>query len=198
MPNRIMMIRQRLNDLPSTELPEPYTIRWHRDGDDRHWMAIKFASDMEHRAPPDFYRRVYGAHVDALARRQAFLCDGTGEPVGTVTAWWFENLGDSSLGKLNWMLIVPRAQGRGLSKALLTTCCARLSLLGHTRVALFTLTSRVLAINLYRSFGFVPLIRHAEDLRSWAATNPLLKRPYAESEFLRGNEIGINVAALTG
>jgi len=198
MPNRIMMFRPHLNDMPSFEITEPYAIRWHRDGDDRHWMAIKSASDTEHRAPPGFYERVYGAHVYALAQRQAFLCDGTGEPVGTVTAWWFENLRDSTLGKVNWMLIVPRAQGHGLSKPLLTTCLTRLALLGHTRAALYTLTSRVPAINLYRSFGFVPLIRHADDLRSWAATNSHLKRTYAESEYLRTSDLGINAEALAG
>ena len=117
-PDRIMMIRPRLDGLQSFELPEPYTIRWHRDGDDRYWMSMKSASDTEHQAPPDFYERTYGEHRDALPQRQAFLCDGTGEPVGTVTAWWFENLRDFSLGKLNWMLIVPRAQGFGLSKPL--------------------------------------------------------------------------------
>jgi GNAT superfamily N-acetyltransferase len=195
-PKRIMMIRRRLDELPSSDLPGPYTIRWHRDGDDMHWMAIKTVSDTEHHAPPDFYQRVYGAHSDALGQRQAFLCDGSGEPVGTVTAWWFENLGDSSLGKVNWMLIVPRAQARGLSKPLLTACCARLASLGHTRAALYTLTTRVPAINLYRSFGFVPLIRHADDLQSWAETNPLLKRPYAETEHVRGADIGVDVAAL--
>ena len=193
-----MMIRPSLDVLPSFELPESYTIRWYREGDERHWTAIKSLADTQHQAPPDFYERVYGAHRDALGQRQAFLCDGSGEPVGTITAWWFENLGDSSLGKVNWMLIVPRVQGRGLAKPLLTACCSRLALLGHTTAALYTLTSRVAAINLYRSFGFVPLIRHAEDLQSWAETNPLLKRPYKETEYLRGSDIGIDVAALTG
>ena len=196
MPNRIMMIRPHLDGLPSCELPEPYTIRWHREGDGRHWMAIKIACDTEHHAPPEFYERVYGEHAHALAQRQAFLCDGAGDPVGTVTAWWFDNLNDPTLGKLNWMLILPRAQGFGLSKPLLTTCCARLASLGHTRAALYTLTSRIPAINLYRSFGFVPLIRGAADLQCWTATNPLLKRPYAQAEHIRAADVGIDVAPL--
>lgn len=198
MPNRIMMIRPRLDVLPSCELPEPYTIRWHRDGDDRHWMAIKSAADTEHRAPSDFYEHVYGAHANELGQRQAFLCDGYGEPVGTVTAWWFEKLNDPTLGKVNWMLLVPRVRGRGLSKPLLAACCARLASLGHTRAALYTLTSRVPAINLYRSFGFVPLLLDDNDRQSWAATNPRLKCSYSETEYLRGGDIGIDVTALTG
>ncbi|GAA4254641.1 hypothetical protein GCM10022255_060080 [Dactylosporangium darangshiense] len=197
MPNRIMMIRPNLDDLPPSELPEPYTIRWHRDGDAQHWMTIKSASDMHHQAPPDYYERMYDAHPDSLGQRQAFLCEPSGKPVGTVTAWWFENVDDPSLGKVNWMLIAPQAQGRGLSKPLLVACCARLAALGHTRAALYTLTQRIPAINLYRSFGFVPLIRHPADVQAWAATNPLMKHPYAETEYLRGPELGIDVATLS-
>ncbi|GIG00078.1 GNAT family N-acetyltransferase [Catellatospora citrea] len=197
MPNRIMMIRPHLDDLPLSELPEPYTIRWYRDGDAQHWTMIKSASDRHHHAPPDYHERIYGAYSDELRRRQAFVCDGYGEPVGTATAWWFENLDDSSLGKINWMLIAPHAQGRGLAKPLLAACCGRLASLGHTRAALFTLTQRLPAINLYRSFGFVPLIRHAADTQAWAATSALLRRPYAETDYLHATDLGIDVAMLS-
>jgi GNAT superfamily N-acetyltransferase len=196
-PNRIMMIRPHLDDLPPSELPEPYTIRWHRDGDARHWMTIKSASDTHHHAPPDYHERLYDAHSDELRQRQAFICDGSGKPVGTATAWWFEDLDDLSLGKINWMLIAPEAQGRGLAKPLLAACCARLASLGDTRAALFTLTQRIPAINLYRSFGFVPLIRHAADTRAWSTTSPRMKRPYSESEYLRATELGVDIAALS-
>jgi GNAT superfamily N-acetyltransferase len=195
--NRIMMIRPHLTDLPAGELPDPYTIRWRRHGDDGHWMTIKAEADLHHEAPPDYYERIYAAHADALGQRQAFLCDGSGKPVGTVTAWWFESLDEPSLGKVNWMLIAPAAQGRGLAKPLLAACCARMAALGHTRAALYTLPRRLPAINLYRSFGFVPLVRHAADERAWAATAPLMKHPYTEAEYLRGPQLGFDVDALS-
>ncbi|MEU8078742.1 GNAT family N-acetyltransferase [Catellatospora citrea] len=197
MPHRIMMIRPKLDDLHSVALPEPYTIRWYRDGDARHWTAVKSAADEHHHAPPDYHAQLYRAHLDELRQRQAFVCDGSGTPVGTGTAWWFENLGDPSLGKINWMLIAPATQGRGLAKPLLEACCARLAALGHTRAALYTLAQRLPAINLYRSFGFVPLLRHAADAHAWAATSPLMKQPFAEAENLHAAELDIDGAALS-
>jgi GNAT superfamily N-acetyltransferase len=178
-----MMVRRHLDGLPRFALAEPYRIRWYTDGDDDRWMRIKAASDVHHVAPADFYDRTYGEHRDLLAERQAFLCDGNGEAVGTVTAW-FEDLGGVRYGKVNWMLLCPRAQGLGLAKPLLMACCARLAELGHTNAVLYTLTVRMPAINLYRGFGFVPLIRDRADVQAWDAASPGMKAPFTRADYV--------------
>jgi GNAT superfamily N-acetyltransferase len=178
-----MMVRPHLDDLPRFNLAEPYRIRWHTDGDDRRWMQIKQVSDRHHAAPPDFFAQTYGEHRDLLTERQAFLCDGTGEAIGTVTAW-FEELGGARHGKVNWMLMLPWVQGLGLSKPLLSACCARLAQLGHTTAMLYTLTVRLPAINLYRGFGFVPFIRDRADVEAWDAASPGMKAPFTRDEYL--------------
>jgi GNAT superfamily N-acetyltransferase len=178
-----MMVREHLNDLPRFAVAEPYRIRWYTEGDEDRWMAIKAASDVHHTAPADFFTQTYGNHRDLLAQRQAFLCDGAGEAIGTVTAW-FEELGGTTHGKVNWMLLTPQAQGVGLSKPLLSACCARLAELGYADAVLYTLTVRLPAINLYRSFGFVPLIRHEADVSAWDSVRHLMKSPYAPAEYV--------------
>jgi GNAT superfamily N-acetyltransferase len=178
-----MMVRQHLHDLPSFDAPEPYRIRWYTEGDEDRWIALKAVSDMYHTAPDGFFEQIYGAHRDLLARRQAFLCDGQGAVIGTVTAW-FEEMGGTRHGKVNWMLLAPQAQGAGLSKPLLSVCCARLAELGYTDAVLYTLTARVPALNLYRGFGFVPLIRHEEDLSAWESVRPIMKSPFTTADYV--------------
>jgi GNAT superfamily N-acetyltransferase len=177
-----MMVRPDLHDLPRYALPEPYRIRWHADGDDGRWTEIKTVSDLHHTAPAGFFTQTYGAHRDLLPQRQAFLCDGHGEAVGTVTAW-FEELSGTRYGKVNWMLLAPAVQGAGLSKPLLSACCARLAQLGHTNAVLYTLTVRLPAINLYRGFGFVPLIRDEKDLTAWDSVSPGMKVPFTRADY---------------
>ncbi len=177
------MIRQTLDDVPRFQPAAPYRIRWHLEGDDERWMALKAGSDVHHLAPPGFFAQTYGEHRDLLPQRQAFLCAGDGEVVGTVTAW-FEDMGGTRHGKVNWMLMAPSVQGLGLSKPLLSTCCLRLAELGHTDAVLYTLTERMPAINLYRGFGFVPLIRNPADAEAWHSASPQMRRPFTPAEYV--------------
>jgi GNAT superfamily N-acetyltransferase len=86
-------------------------------------------------------------------------------------------------GKVNWMLLAPEVQGRGLAKPLLSLACQRLLELGHATALLYTLTARIPAINLYHQFGFVPLIRDETDLEAWNEVNLFLKKPFAGGEY---------------
>jgi GNAT superfamily N-acetyltransferase len=180
---RVTMVRPSLDGVPSLPAPAPYRIRWYAEGDEETWLRIKAASDVYHRAPADFFAQTYGEHRDLLGERQAFLCDGDGKAVGTVTAW-FEEIDGLRYGKVNWMLLEPRAQGFGLSKPLLSACCARLAELGHTRAMLYTLAVRLPAINLYRGFGFVPFIRQPSDVDAWKTVSPSMKAPFTRADHL--------------
>jgi len=82
------------------------------------------------------------------------------------------------------MLLVPEVQGFGLAKAMLSLSCQRLGELGYTQVLLYTLTARIVAINLYRQFGFVPLIQGKSDLEAWDEVNFLLKSPFSRDEYV--------------
>ena len=178
---RVMMVRPDLHNLPAATLPPDYAIRWYQPGDEAHWHRLKARADQYHTAGEGFFWETYGAHQELLPRRQAYLVAPDGAVVGTLTGW-FEELGGRPYGKINWMLLDPAVQGLGLAKPLLAAVCRRLSDLGHEQLLLYTLTARVPAINLYRQFGFVPLIRGPHDVAAWAEANPALKRPYAPEE----------------
>jgi GNAT superfamily N-acetyltransferase len=182
-PFQVVMLRPSLDDFPQYSLPAAFTIRWYQAGDEQHWLAMKARSDRFHRADLAYYQSIYGAHADLLPERQAFLCDDATQPIGTATAW-FEDFAGQHYGKVNWVFIVPEAQGQGLAKPLLSAIGQRLQLLGHTRALLYTLTTRLPAIHLYQTFGFVPCIRHADDLEAWNYINRHLRTPFPADEFV--------------
>ena len=178
-----MMLRPDLYKIPQHPLPSPYTIGWYKEGDEHKWLEIKARSDRFHTADLAYFLQTYNEHRAFLAQRQIYLYDAGGKGVGTVTAW-FEILSGKRYGKINWMLLVPEAQGLGLSKALLSLCLQRLNELGHTQTVLYTLTARIAAVNLYRQFGFVPWIRSGSELEVWDEVNFLLKKPFRRDEYI--------------
>jgi GNAT superfamily N-acetyltransferase len=180
-PVQVMMLRPSLDDFPQEALPPPFIIRWYQKGDEQHWLAMKARSDPFHQADLAYYWNTYGAHAALLPERQAFLCDRAMQPIGTTTAW-FEDFAGQHYGKVNWVFIVPEAQGQGLAKPLLSVIGQRLGLLGHTRALLYTLSSRLPAIHLYQAFGFVPCIRHAADEAAWNDINQHLRAPFRANE----------------
>jgi GNAT superfamily N-acetyltransferase len=182
-----MMVRQSLDGFPDYPLPPPYSVRWYQPGDERHWLALKARADRFHQADAAYYQQTYGPWAHLLPERQAFLCDGAGQPIGSTTAW-FEDFSDQRYGKINWVFIVPEVQGKGLSKPLLSIVGRRLIALGHDKALLYTLTTRLPAIELYRHFGFVPCIRHDRDVGAWRDVNGQLRVPFAETQYFDANQ----------
>jgi GNAT superfamily N-acetyltransferase len=182
-PVQIMMLRPSLEDFPQHPLLHPFTIRWYQSGDEQHWLSMKARSDRFHHADPAYYWRTYGAHTSLLPERQAFLCDQNGQPIGTATAW-FEDFAGQHYGKVNWVFLVPEAQGRGLAKPLLSAIGQRLFALGHTQALLYTLTARLPAIQLYQQFGFFPYVRNTTDIAAWEYVNRQLRIPFRTSQYI--------------
>lgn len=178
-----MMLRPSLDDFPHYSLPHPFTLRWYQPGDEHHWLAMKARSDPFHQADLAYYQSTYGAHTDLLPERQLYLCDSAAHTIGTATAW-FETLSGQTYGKVNWVFIVPEAQGQGLAKPLLSAIGQRLRLLGHTNAILYTLTTRLPAIRLYQSFGFVPFVRHDADRAAWGDINQHLRIPFRMDQMI--------------
>lgn len=179
---RVMMIRPTLEAIPAHTFPSGYHIAWYRPGDEQHWLTIKARADAYHEADAGYFWETYGAERDQLPLRQAYLYGPEDGPIGTLTAW-FEDLDGRRYGKINWMLLLPEAQGRGLSKPLLAIVCVRLAELRHQNALLYTLTARVPAINLYQQFGFVPLIRGEHDITAWDEVNPQIRRSFTPDEY---------------
>ena len=174
----VMMVRGDLEGIPHFELPPPYRVRMYGPGDAETWRRIQTASDQFGTFPPEKFARVFGTDESVLAARQLYLCDGEGEAIGTMSAWFGETAPWAGWGRVHYVAVVPEHQGRGLARTLMTLTLRRLSELGHDRAFLDTQTVRPVAINLYLRFGFLPLVRGDEDIRAWRVAAPHLKAEY--------------------
>jgi GNAT superfamily N-acetyltransferase len=172
----IRMTRANLNDLQAFALPDSFSLRWYRPGDEAHWMRIQLAADHFNQFTPKLFRAQFGLDEILLSQRQCYLLNPLAEVVGTGTAWFNDDFEGARWGRVHWMAIAPEFQGRGFGSALLTAICQRLRELGHKRAYLTTSTARVAAIRLYRKFGFEPLIRNVGDERVWRDLIPLAKK----------------------
>ena len=174
---RVIMVRETLEGIPAYGSPPGYLVRWFRPGDEELWLKIHLVAAKLNLITPELFAREFGDQQSLLAQRQCFLVDAHRKPVGTATAWFNDNFNGGSYGRVHWVAIVPEQQGRGLGKALMAIVCQRLRELGHTRAYLTTSTARLPAINLYRHFGFTPLIRAPDDAAIWRELNRYLKNP---------------------
>lgn len=173
----IRMVRPDLRDIPQHTLPAGFRWRWYRPGDERLWVAIHEVADHYNVVTPAVYEQAFGAHRDTLPNRQVFIVDDNNHAVATATAWLDDAGMGEGYGRVHWVAMVPARQGQGLARPLLTTVCNRLAELGHTRACLDTSTLRIPAVNLYLSFGFVPLLQNDDDARTWADIRDWLKYP---------------------
>jgi GNAT superfamily N-acetyltransferase len=174
----VTMVRDHLDDIPTYPLPAPYQARWYRPGDEAAWLNIQAEADHHNTITPELFNRSFGPDPQLLAGRQCYLLDETGAPIGTATAWLYDNYKDPSYGRIHWVAIIPEKQGLGLAKPLMSLVCQRLKELGHRRAYLTTSTIRLPALNLYLSFGFVPEISTPDDRQVWRELAPHLKYAY--------------------
>lgn len=173
----VVMHRPHLNALPSIPTIAPFRLRWYRPGDEAHWLRIHEEADQYNTFPPEVFEQQFGWNKHVLLERQCYLTLADGHPIGTASAWFPAPEDDPAWGRIHWVAISPDYQGRGLSKALLSVICHRLQRLLYQAAYLHTSTARVAAINLYRSFGFEPYLRHDRDRTVWQALAPALKLP---------------------
>jgi GNAT superfamily N-acetyltransferase len=163
----VYMSRENLRSIPDHPLPEPYSIRWYRPGDERDWTRIWQAAEKYSTITPEVFQREFGTDADVLARRMCFVCDVGGKAIGTSTAWFDNDYHHRVYGRIHWVAIVPQLQGKGLGKAMLSATCQRMVELGHDRCYLVTQSPRLAAIRMYLSFGFVPEIKSEPEIAAW-------------------------------
>jgi GNAT superfamily N-acetyltransferase len=172
-----MMSRADVGEVPEFPVPTGFVLRWFKPGDERVWLEIQAAADEYDSFDQGRHEREFGTDVAELEQRQCFLCTAGGQAMGTATAWR-DDLGvRPGYGRIHWVAVLPAYQGQGLSKPLLTAACRRLRELGHRGAYLTTSTARIVAINLYLSFGFVPDVRNAREKEAWSRLRGVLKRP---------------------
>ena len=94
-----------------------------------------------------------------------------------------DEAGDAAWSKyfarwLHWVAVHSDAQGKGLSKPLITHVLAHMKKLGYKRAVIPTQTNTWLACKLYLDLGFVPTKENAQSSRmGWRIIRTLTDHP---------------------
>lgn len=149
---QLVMIRPQLRILPGIELPEGYSLRHFRPGDEDAWAAvITDAFDETYTFSP-----FMDADPQYKPERVLFICHGD-TPVATAAAWRYKNLPDT-YGHVHMVGVLGRYRGLGLGLAINTAVLHRLAQEGAERSSLLTDDFRLAAIKTYLKLGFCPAI----------------------------------------
>lgn len=171
-----LILRHELRDLSSPPLPDGYSFRFYRPGDEDAWLEIEqsareFLSAEEGRQS---WSRYFGGHEQELTQRMLFLLNPAGRPVATATAY-FDAM-DTQAGWLHWVAVRREEQGKGLSKPLVLRALSLLKEKGYPYACVPTQTTTWLAVKVYLDCGFFPLNRQ-EAQRGWRIVRTLTNHP---------------------
>ena len=185
---RVFMTRENLADIPVLAVPDGFSIRTYRVGEESRWACVE-ASAGEFGSIVDARRHFlteFGENLNDMENRCQFLvrrsasADGSdGTLVGTATAWYgAPETTDiqTRRGRLHWVGIVPEFQGKGLAKPLVAHTL-RVMARYHDRAYLTTQTTSYRAVKIYLDFGFRPAFVTDQGRKGWRLLAELLGHP---------------------
>ena len=169
-----------LNNLPHFELPNGYNIVPYKSGDKEAWIDIELSAEevLDKAHGEECWQRYFGKAESELSRRMYFIENEFGEKIATATAFYdIHGNSKSGEGQLHWVAIRKEAQGKGLSKPLITFVLNVMKQLGYTSVKIHTQTNTWLACKVYFDLGFRPETNSAAKNRfGWKMVEALTDR----------------------
>ena len=163
----LFMVRPNLDHVSPPVLPENFSLRFFRAGDEAAWLDIirrSYGGDW----PDDAFQRHMLSEESFRPERLFFAIAEGGRPVASAGAIQKLVHGDRT-GYLHMMAVLPEFRRRGLGTALLRRCLIYFREQGWRDAALDTEVSRPEAIRLYLANGFVPAPEIREDAANWRA-----------------------------
>ena len=149
-------------------LPHDFQLRPFGPGDRSRWLEIQASTGVYGALAPALFDREFGDCASAHCERILFA-ERAGEAVGVSAAWHPSREVPASTGRVHWVAVKPSYQRRGLGRALVVATLRRLDELGYSSAYLTTGSENRPAISLYRSLGFKPVPRTAEERSAWQA-----------------------------
>lgn len=166
MPDVMMVLPHLPPDEPAS-IPSGYTLRSFVSGDEGSWAALQESTGVY--GPTDWpalFRREFGDDVGLHAARMVVAT--TANDVVGVAAGWLPGRGAApGQGRIHWVAVHPDHQRRGIGRALVVEALWRLHASDHQSAYLTTGADNLPAIALYRTLGFEPAPRTADESRLW-------------------------------
>ena len=164
MEDQLRMIRRGLENLPTLQCPDGYSIRTYRKGDEVHWARIMDIAFVDQgRTAQDTYTNVIN-QPDFDPNGFCFVIYKK-FPIGTACAWKM-CLHDEQVGYIDMLAVLPEHTGHKLGKTLTLFLLHYFKSQRMTSVVLDTDDFRLPAIKNYLNLRFVPMsIRENHKLR---------------------------------
>lgn len=178
-----------LNTAPCYQLPNEYKFEFWDNGNNLDdWLNIhistgEFASLKDAKATFDSF---YSNIINELDKRVLFITDNSNKKIGTATLSPCKE--DSKTGIIDWFAISKFAQGKKLSKPLLSKIVQTAKDLGLNKIILHTQTNSWVASKIYLDFGFEPL--NTNEIDGWKILKTITNHPkLAEFDSVTDEEI---------
>jgi len=171
--SQLLMEKAGLGQIPEVPLPEGYSLRTFRDGDEGALARIYRESKLDKDTIEIVRRDILGDPCFKPGR--VFIAEFEGQSVGTGSAWVADE--EPGVGYLHMLGVLDEHRGKRLGLAL--TCAA----MRYTRdegldaQRLLTDDWREAAIRLYLSLGYDPLIADQSHPARWETLARTLGQP---------------------
>lgn len=169
-----------LDRVPEVRVPEGYTLRTFRSGDQTGLAEVYAACELGCRTREDVQERLVMRPYFQPGR--VFVMEYEGAIVGTATAW--EEPSEPPCGYLHMVGVLPEHRGKRLGCALTVAAIRRHREEGFAVQRLDTDDVRLAAIRLYLRLGYRPLLTHPSHEVRWRA---VLKRLSWDPVFTHGS-----------
>ena len=171
--SQLRLEKDDLENVPRLPLPEGYSLRTYRDGDDAAIAALYTATNLGAWTPEEFRKSIVGNAC--FKPERVFLVEHAGEPVGTAAAWIDAPVPDA--GYLHMVGVMSEHRGKALGAILTVAAIDYSRREGFTRQQIATDDGREAALRLYLGLGYYPLILDETHPGRWRAIAEKFDRP---------------------
>jgi mycothiol synthase len=168
---QLQMRRPHLEDLPAVSLPDGYSLRTYRPGDERAWLEICNPAIGMGWDEAELRQKLLD--IPWFAPERLFFVCYDGEPVGTACAWQ-RSAGEREEGYVHMVAVKPEHRGHKLGLALTLRVLRALRRYGFRQSILNTDDHRLPAIAVYRDLGFEPEVPNEHFRQRWAAVQAVM------------------------
>ena len=162
---QLLMRRPDLAGLPTLEVPERFSLRSFRDGDQAGWNRVMDLAFERELGRSDYEQEMVADPVYLPERVKLIVADA-GNVVATASAWESAKHGLEH-GMLHWVAVHPEYAGRKLGFWVSVAALQYSAEEGRRAGLLLTDDFRTGALKTYLRLGFQPLCTHTSHPERW-------------------------------
>jgi ribosomal protein S18 acetylase RimI-like enzyme len=167
------MLRKNMKKLPHYDFPDGFYAREIKsETDAAEWTKIWCDLEPPGKIGDKLFHDEFGNDWNIISSTCFLIIAPDGSAAGTISAWMNNNFKRGKWGRIHWVSLRKKYQGKGLAKPMLSMALNIISA-NYNRCYLVTQPHRIPAISLYLSFGFLPDMNSKKSRKLWS---PILNK----------------------